>query len=378
VVYLGGVDAPTRPFDPKEAAMQPADLIPAPDAIPVGWGWFQVLLTVTFVLHVVFMNLMLGGTIIALFNSLKGGAGNLATARYASQKLPFSVALAVNAGVAPLLFLQVLYGHFVYASSILMAVAWLSIVLLLIIAYYGMYLFNYKFESWGGARSLLAGGAALIMLYIAFIFTNNWTLSVSPEKWGAYFASPGGTLWNLDEPTLWPRYLHMVLGAVAVAGLGLAGFGKFRQGRGQDASTMIDQGMNWFKWTTLIQMAIGIWWLIALREDVMKLFMGGNLVATIAFGAGFLLAIVSLLLGFLKKVWPAVWATVATLLTMAVMREYVRYGYLKEHFTPSQLEVDPQFSPLVFFLAVFVVGMGCVWYMLKLAAGASGNAGKEV
>jgi hypothetical protein len=378
VGYIGNTHCFSTCQTTKEAVMNPADLIPAPDAIPVGWGWFQVLLTVTFVLHVVFMNLMLGGTIIALVNSLKGGASNLAIARYASKKLPFSVALAVNAGVAPLLFLQVLYGQFVYASSILMAAAWLSIVLLLIIAYYGMYLFNYKFEAWGGARSLLAGVSALIMLYIGFLFTSNWTLSLTPEKWSAYFAQPGGTLWNLDEPTLWPRYLHMVLGAVAVAGLGLAAFGQFRKSRGVDASAQIEQGLGWFKWTTLVQMGLGIWWLIALREEAMKLFMGGNMVATIAFGAGFLLAVVSLLLGFLKKVWPTVWATVATLLAMAVMREYVRYGYLKEHFTPSDLVVDPEFSPLILFLAVFVVGIGCVWYMLRLAAGAGANPGKEV
>ncbi len=357
--------------------MQPVDLIPTPDAIPVGWGWFQVLLTVTFVLHLVFMNLMLGGTIIALVNSLKGGAGNLAIARDASKKLPFSVALAVNAGVAPLLFLQVLYGHFVYTSSILMAVSWLSIIGLLILAYYGMYLFNFKFDSWGQGRNLLAAAAALIMLYIGFVFTNNWTLAVTPAKWGAYFSNPGGTIWNLGEPTLWPRYLHMVLGALAVGGLGLAAFGQFRASRGVDAAGQIDQGMNWFKWSTLVQMGIGVWWLIALREDAMKLFMGGNVVATASFGAGFLLAIVSLLLGFLKKVWPTVWSTVATLLAMAVMREYVRFGYVREYFTPDQLKVETQYSSLILFLATFVIGIGCVWYMLKLAADCSGNAGKE-
>ena len=358
--------------------MQPADLIPTPDAIPVGWGWFQVLLTVTFVLHLVFMNLMLGGTIIALVNSLKGGASNLSIAKFASKKLPFSVALAVNAGVAPLLFLQVLYGHFVYTSSILMAVAWLSIIGLLILAYYGVYLFAYKFESWGKARNLLAGGAAVILLYIGFLFTSNWTLAVNPATWGAYFSSPGGTIWNLGEPTLWPRYLHMVLGAIAVGGLGLAAFGQFRASRGLDAARQINEGMNWFKWTTLIQMATGIWWLIALREDAMKLFMGGNPVATAAFGAGFLLAIVSLILGFLKKVWPTVWATVVTMLAMAVMREYVRYGYLREYFTPDQLKVETQYSSLILFLVSFVIGIACVWYMLKLAADCFGNAGKEV
>jgi hypothetical protein len=354
--------------------MLPADLIPTPDPIPVGWGWFQALLTVTFLLHLVFMNLMLGGTIIALVNSLRGRPGNLAVARFASGKLPFTVAFAVNAGVAPLLFLQVLYGHFVYVSSILMAVAWLSVILLLILAYYGLYLFNFKFESWGRARGLLVGAAAVILLYIGFLFTSNWTLALTPERWGAYFASPGGTIWNLGEPTLWPRYLHMVLGAVAVAGLGLVGFGKYRQGRGEQGTDLIDQGLAWFKWTTLVQLGVGVWWLIALRDEAMKLFMGGNPVATAAFGAGFLLAIVSLVLGFLKKVWPTVWATSGTLAAMVVMREYVRHGYLREHFTPGSLAVENQYSSLYLFLAVFAVGIICVWYMLKLAS----RAGKEV
>lgn len=354
--------------------MHPGELIPTPDAIPVGWGWFQALLSITFLLHVILMNLMLGGTIIALVNSLRGKAENLDTAKYASRKLPFAVALAVNAGVAPLLFLQVLYGQFVYTSSILMAASWLTVFILAIFAYYGMYLFNYKFESWGSGRNYLVGGAALIMLFIGFLFTNNWTLAMSPEKWGAYFGSPGGTLWNLDEPTLWPRYLHMVVGALAVGGLGFAAFGHNRQKSGTDSTVMIAEGMNWFKIATLLQVGIGSWWLMALPKDNMKLFMGGNPIATASFGVGFVLALVALALGFKKLVWPTIWATLGTMVAMVIMREYVRYGYVREYFTPDQLTVNTQYSSLILFLVSVVLGVAGVWYMLKLAL----NAGKEV
>ncbi|PID81640.1 hypothetical protein CSB20_02020, partial [bacterium DOLZORAL124_64_63] len=233
--------------------------------------------------------------------------------------------------------------------------------------------FNYKFDRWGRGRNVLVGFSALLMLYIGFLFSHNWTLALTPERWHVYFAQPGGTNWNLAEPTLWPRYLHMVFGAMAVAGLGLAAFGRWKQDRGHDVRIQIDHGMAWFKWTTLLQMGLGVWWLIALRPEAMKLFMGGNMVATMAFGLGFGLSIVALLCGFLKKVWLSVGATVATLLAMAVMREYVRYGYLKAYFTPADLEVDPQVSPLILFLVSLAVGIGCIWYMLKLAL----NAGKE-
>lgn len=354
--------------------MQPADLIPTADSIPVGWGWFQVLLTTTWVLHIVLMNMMLGGAIIALFNSLKGGETNLGISRVASRIIPFAVALAVNAGVAPLLFLQVIYGHFVYVSSILMAAYWLSIVLMLIIAYYGVYLFRFKFDSWGQWRNLLLGFSTLLLLLIGFLFTNNWTLALTPEKWGAYFDNPSGTLLNLNEPTLWARYLHMVLGAIAVGGLSLAAFGHHKADGDADKAPLISQGMAWFKWTTIVQVFIGSWWLMTLRPEVMKLFMGGHPIATGAFGAGFALALVALFLAFKTKVWPTVWITLLTLIAMAVMREYVRFGYIREYFTPTQLQVTGQYSSLILFLVIFVIGIGCVWYMLKLAI----NAGKEV
>jgi hypothetical protein len=354
--------------------MQPVDLIPVPDVIPVGWGWFQVLLTTTWVLHIILMNMMLGGTLIALVNSIKGGTANLGVSRFAGKILPFTVALAVNVGVAPLLFVQVLYGHFVYPSSILIAVSWLSVILFLIIAYYGVYLFRFKFDSWGQGRNLVLGLSALLFLVIAFLFTNNWTLALTPEKWSEYFNRPGGTMLNLTEPTLWPRYLHMMLGALAVGGLSLAVFGQRKPDTDPVKPALITQGMGWFKWVTLVQVLVGTWWLMALRPEVMKLFMGGNMVATAAFGIGFVMALVTLFFSFRGKILATVWTTVMTLVAMAVMREYVRYGSLREHFTPDQLEVHPQYSSLILFLAVFVIGTGSVWYMLKLAL----NAGKEV
>ena len=40
--------------------MDPALLVPHPEAIPVPYGWFQALLLLTFVLHLLVMNTMLG------------------------------------------------------------------------------------------------------------------------------------------------------------------------------------------------------------------------------------------------------------------------------------------------------------------------------
>ena len=354
--------------------MNPADLIPVPDAIPVSWEWLQILLIATFVVHLLLMNAMLGGSVIALLASLKGDDRSLPIARDAASKIPFTVAFAVNAGVAPLLFLQVLYGHLVYTSSILMGAYWLSVILLLLIAYYSLYLFYFKFDAVGRWRTLLIALPTFLLLVIAFLFTNNWTLALAPERWSGYFARPGGVLLNLSEPTLWPRYLHFVVGSLAVGGLFVALLWTRRARRGVPAAQeKVAVGLRWFTHATIAQIFLGSWWLMALRVDVRKLFMGGSVVATALLGIGFVLALIALIAGFRRQVWPAVWLTVATMVVMALMRDTVRIGYLAEYFHPSQLTVVPQYSPLILFLVSLAIGIVAVVFLLKLAV----RAGKE-
>ncbi|MBC2744988.1 MAG: hypothetical protein HGJ93_18695 [Desulfosarcina sp.] len=127
--------------------MEFAFLVPAPDPIPIPWMWLQGLLLATFVLHLLFMNAMLGTGIIALVAMFRRRASDLPVAKAISTTLPTLIAFTVNTGVAPLLFIHVLYGQFIFTSSILMAIWWLSAVGILLIAYYAAYLFDFKFEA---------------------------------------------------------------------------------------------------------------------------------------------------------------------------------------------------------------------------------------
>src|SRR5512135_270600 len=115
-------------------------LIPVPDSIPVEWGYFKFLLMLTFPMHLMLMNTMLGSTAVALYASLKKDAVSKSLAQRLAKVIPFLVAFAVNLGVAALLFLQLLYGNLFYTSSILMGAFWLAVIPLLIIAYYALYL----------------------------------------------------------------------------------------------------------------------------------------------------------------------------------------------------------------------------------------------
>lgn len=350
--------------------MDISTLIPTPDAIPVAWGWFHVLLLLTFLLHLLVMNAMLGGGIIALFSLFRGGEQNQLLGKEVGYKLPYTIAFAVNMGVAPLLFVQVLFGHFIYSSSILMAVWWLSIIALLILAYYAAYIYDFKFDALQGMRILLLIFSVAILLFIGFMFSNNMTLMLQPEKWVAYFNNPGGTLLNAEDPSLWPRYLHFVVGAVAIAGLFLALVGHFGFTKSKvDPATMIETGMGYFTKATVIQVLLGVWFLLSLPREVMLQFMGRSGYGTILLLIGLVLAGLMLYAGYRRRVIMASAVALVLMVVMVLMRDLVRFAYLKPYFHPADLTVTPEYSPFIFFLVVFVAGLVLVGYMIKLALG---------
>ena len=89
-------------------------------------AWFDILLVATFVVHILLMNCVLGGAAISVVEMLRGN--DLGLTKRLSKKLPTLLALTINFGVAPLLFLQVVFGHFDYVSSVLMGGLWLSLI----------------------------------------------------------------------------------------------------------------------------------------------------------------------------------------------------------------------------------------------------------
>ncbi|BBO79142.1 hypothetical protein DSCW_65590 [Desulfosarcina widdelii] len=327
-------------------------------------------LVLTFVLHLLFMNAMLGSAIMAFICELRGKKAG--PSKDISTKLPYTIAFTVNLGVAPLLFLQVLYGQFIYVSSVLMAGFWLAVIGLIIMLYYSAYIYDFRFEKMPGARTFFIGLTAILGLIVAFLFTNNMTLMLRPETWQEYFGNRSGTLLNLNDPTLWPRYLHFIVASIAVGGLFQAVLAKMRKTL-PDRQYKIDHGMRWFTIATVVQILVGFWFLISLPREVMLSFMGGDAPNTVIFILGLAVAAVSLIFGITRRVLPATAATIATVLFMAIVRDLVRTEFLKPVFHPSDLKVAAQYSPMIVFLIVLVLGLGIMAYMLHLAA----DSGKE-
>jgi len=336
--------------------MDPTGLIPSPDTIPVHWGWFKFLLLFTFLLHLILMNLMLGGGLLAFFRRLRGGE-----TPPEAQSLPVLIALTVNLGIPPLLFVQVLYGQFLYSSSVLMAVAWISVIPLLILAYYAAYGFVHRESRWG---TLWLGLSTLIMLVIGFFLSNNMTLMLRPERWAVYFDRPGGSFLNWTEPTLLPRYLHFLLASLAVASLGRAVFHRIRSG---PAAEEIRPALRHFAGFSLAQMAMGVLYWITLPGEIGGLFLGGSAMHTAHLWTGIALALVALAAAWRGRLWTSVGLLAGTMLLMVAVRDLVRTAYLEPVFSPGELILRQQLSPFLLFLASFVLVGAVIFWMLRQA-----------
>jgi hypothetical protein len=341
-------------------------IIPQPDTIPVSWGWLQFLLLLTFPLHLLAMNAMVGGLAIGIFQHIKGGALQKQLAHRIAIALPLVIAFVVNLGVAPFLFVQVLYGQFLYSSSVLMGAFWILIIPILIIAYYGAYLYDFRFTRLGSSGPWVAVLVFILLITIGFIFSNNMLLMASPGQFGRYFAHKSGTLLSFAQPGFWPRFLHMMFGALAIGGLFVALLGRFRKDVHPELAVHAEKiGLRSFLIFTLGNILIGLWYLLSLPKELMMLFLGGNIGATIAFCVALLLLARALFAAYKKRFWPTFYHAVGLVMVMTFIRSWLRSGYLQNVFTLDQLQVVPQYSPMIFFFVTLIAGIACLGWLIK-------------
>ncbi len=359
--------------------MDPAMLIPTAEVLPAPWWALEFLGMLTLTIHLLMMNVVLGGSLISLTRRLTGRAETPEPGLpdVFTGKIPGTLAVAVTFGVAPLLFVQVLYGHFFYTSSVLMAKYWIMVIPAVIIAYYSAYVTARKLNKNKVLGTVSLTVTSLLLLYVAFCFQNNISLMLQPEQWVRYFDNRSGTMLSTDYKVLWPRYLHFITASIAVAGLFSAIVWDFRRGKeieGTEAG--INKGLGIFAAATMIQVVIGFWLLISLPRDVMMLFMGQSMLYTITLFAAIVLAMAVIMTAVLKRLWPTVALLVLTVVTMIMMRTFLRSGYLEPYFRIEDVAMEPQYDVFSLFLVTLVAGLVVVYLMFRWAFGGGKEAGR--
>ncbi|OEU62348.1 MAG: hypothetical protein BA870_01885 [Desulfuromonadales bacterium C00003094] len=347
-------------------------LIPLPDPIPVSSGYLLALLLLVFPLHLLFMNCLLGTTAVTLYLQRRSDAVANQLAIELSRALPLVMAFVVNSGVASLLFLQVLYGQFFYTSSILMGSYWLAIIPLLIVAYYALYWVDFRYRRLGRQRWLLLSGVLFVLLLVPFLFSNNMTLMLHPQRWSAYFSQDNGTLLNLTDITLWPRYAHFIVAALAVGGLFTATLGRCYRSRAPElAAYARNLGMTLFSRLTLLQLLIGPLFLFSLPQPLRWQILGGSPLATLLITAALVLVTALLVNAFQQRVLTSLALLVPLVCCMVSLRAWLRSAFLQPHFTLDQLQVSPQYSPLLIFLIVLLFGSSVIGWLIYQATKAA-------
>ena len=354
----------------------PTSLIPALDPAPLpGPPWlFHVLWVLTFFIHLLFVNTVLGGTLLAVFAGA-AGAGRRETRTFFVEVNSWAISLAVTFGIAPLLFIQVILGRFFYTATILVGWAWFGILVLLTVGYYLNYVAKFRLRAGKGAGAVVVLEAVLFVAIAAIQVTVN-LLHLQPGRW----EQVADRAWSaLGDPSFLPRFFHFVLAAVAMAGALAAYVAVRRAARGGDSEAL--QGMARFGVkaaliATLLQLVDGFWLLLALPEDVLRGFMRGGAVTMAPLGVGILAGVVLLVvlaqisdpLAQAKKVRLVAELIVGAMVFMILTRHELRDFYLARARAGEQVTVAPQWGSLALFLGVFVLCVGLTIYALVKAA----------
>ena len=352
--------------------------LPTPDPIPLPAAvWLlSSMLALTFTLHVVPMNLLLGGSIVAVISRIRGrkDARAAALAREIAGAMPVLFAATITLGVAALLFMQTLYGRAFFSAAVLLSVPWFLVVVALIVGYCTAYAARAA-----GAASRLAGPGALVVSIsvasVAFVQANVMSATLHPDWLPAWFAAgANGLRLNLGDPTLLPRFLHVAAGACAVAGAGVAIAGYLRRTREAEQSAwMIRQGALWFVVATVVNVAFGVWWLAALPLQTMLLFMGRDVAGTIWLVAGILASLAAF--GHMIPVIMArdprsllfggTGSLAVTMVCMVMVRDTARRAELAAAGMPPATWVRPQWGAILVFLVLLLSAVALVWWMVS-------------
>lgn len=358
----------------------PAALIPALDALPAPWTMLALLLYLTFVLHLIMVNAVVGVAVITLFYKLRAACGSapadsLMAGRHTTDLLlPKGVAFAVNFGIAPFLFLQCLYGQYLYASSVLMALWWLAVMPLVLLAYYGFYINMYRGGPGQAARTTALALSVALLLVNAFFFVNNMTMMQNPVRWLAYAQNSAGTLLNFDDPQMPPRYLHIILACLAVGGLVLSAPSVLASKRPDEKNSDLPgaaplpearrSAMRWFFYATLAQIPVGAWFFLSLPKTQQNLFMGGDAFGSAAFALGLVFTLACLHFAWKERFWLTSLAALASIMLMAAMRGILRSSMLSTWYSPDVRQLDP--GPLLLFAGALIFSAAALFWLVRI------------
>jgi len=362
------------------------DLIPALDPTPVpGPTWlFQGLLVLTFFLHALFLGVALGGSVLAAVAQVRsrGRAGDPRTVlvgRIVAMNA-YGISFAITTGVAPLLFVQVLYPQSFYTATLLVPWVWLGMLGLLAVGYYALYLYKLRGAPRLETRGAAGGTAwlvlsAILFLAIAAVHVAVQLVHAQPGLWPRVFQAP----WSaLAAPVFVARLAHFLLGAISLAAAVIAWWAVRRAHRGGNPeieSPIARYAWRWLVAATTLQLVGGMLLVLLLPGPVLGGLMGGG-GASVGLGLGMALALALLLLLVTvrdpveqpRRANAVLVLLAVTVAAMSVLRHQVRDLYLAPFADRFVTPTAPQWGNLALFALCLVLALATVAWMVRRVA----------
>lgn len=353
-----------------------------PAGIPTYPIVFIALGVLTFAMHIFFVQLMLGTSLITLIGAFSQNAywRRLGAAMLEIAKVSVSVAIVI--GVAPLLFVQVTYDPHWYTSNVLSADWVISFIVILILAYWAMYFYYFRNNKekdktlqpksrWSMVVSLA------LMLVVGFIMHSLTKQMLHPELWQEWYMQNGTLDYSgskLHAYSPW-RFAFFISLAIPVAGAMLVTYRRFKSVR-EDAdhdylNWAASVGKKWMLAGSVISTVLYIGWMMTLPETA------GNF-ATSFWG----------IIGGAAVLFYGVWGLIRLRgearicsymalpmglvvgLVVAISREVLRYDILNGFFNYSFFDykvITDWYSTGLFFLTFAIVGGSVLAYFLTIA-----------
>jgi len=146
-------------------------------------GIVLALYVATLALHAAFIGYVVAGTGYALVQSVR--RSDDALAHTVRDRLPFMFGCGITAGVAPLLFVQLLHQRRFYTANLLLGPRWLAVVPALIVGFYALYVAKQSVR-W---RGVMLAGALALFSFVAWSWSELHELMKADPIWRDFYAA---------------------------------------------------------------------------------------------------------------------------------------------------------------------------------------------
>lgn len=188
-----------------------------PIGFPGATAFYLILYVVTLCVHLLFMHYVIAGSGYLAFRAIRASERGERSDRLISATirdwLPFGLGAAITAGVAPLLFVQVLYPESFYSANLLLLHRWMAILPVLIIGFYLLYLQKLPEDKLRSPviRRIIPAIALMCFLFVAWSWTTNHSLSLARSQWPAFYEM---NRLNYAPTSLFPRLATWLTAAI--------------------------------------------------------------------------------------------------------------------------------------------------------------------